>query len=133
MSNLYEEKRLEESFNRGVEVGIKLMMDKIQKNCLLGKPVLANDELYFFKTAQQNLIDIMDGIDREYGVQKESQYVVPMHKSFDGKCVEFKLLITAKTPYEAWCVAHAAFEYKENEVVGSWKVYPNYKEYEQLK
>lgn len=74
MGNRYEEKRLEESFNRGVEVGIKLMMDKIQKNCSLGRPVMANGELYFFKTAQQNLIDIMDDIENtwneEHGEKK---------------------------------------------------------------
>ena len=42
------------------------LVEKIQKHCELGKPVLANGELYFFKDARQNLIDIMDDIDAEY-------------------------------------------------------------------
>ncbi|MBQ3061056.1 MAG: hypothetical protein IJD02_01285 [Lachnospiraceae bacterium] len=50
-------------FSLGVEVGIKLMMDKIQKHSAQGKPVLANGELYFFKDARQNLIDIMDDLE----------------------------------------------------------------------
>ena len=59
------EKELHDAFSAGVEVGIKLMMDKIQKHCELGKPVLANGELYFFKDARQNLIDIMDDIEEK--------------------------------------------------------------------
>ena len=106
-----EKKRLEESFNRGIEAGQKQMVDRIQ----------------------HQLRVIMDDIDHEHGISKENQYIVPMHKVFDGKCVEFKLLIAAKTPYEAWCIALAAFEYGENEIVGGWKVYPNYKEYERIK
>ena len=54
-----------EYYLRGVEAGIKQMMDKIQKHCELGKPVLANGELYFFKDARQNLIDIMDNLDAD--------------------------------------------------------------------
>ena len=36
------------------------MENKIEKNCELGKPVLANEQLYFFKTEQEKLRDIMD-------------------------------------------------------------------------
>ena len=57
------EKQLYDAYNSGVEAGIKMMMDKIQKHCELGKPVMANGELYFFKTAKQNLIDIMDDLE----------------------------------------------------------------------
>ena len=52
-------------YKLGVEAGIKQMMDKIQKHCELGKPVMANGELFFFKTARQNLIDIMDDLEAD--------------------------------------------------------------------
>lgn len=63
-------------YKLGVEAGVKQMMDKIQKHCELGKPVLANGELYFFKDARQNLIDIMDDIDADW---KAEQGII--HKS----------------------------------------------------
>ena len=113
-------------FQLGVEAGRKQMMDHIQHQCSIGKPVECNGELYFFKTAQQNLMDIMDDIDIEYGIQKENQYIVPMHKVFDGKCTEFKVIISADTPYQAWCVALAVFE------KDGWMVFPRYKEYEHI-
>ena len=67
-------------YKLGVEAGIKQMMDKIQKHCELGRPVLANGELYFFKDCRQNLIDIMDDIDAEYGVQRRKKYIVPIYR-----------------------------------------------------
>ena len=63
-------------YKLGVEAGIKQMMDKIQHHCELGKPVMANGELYFFKTAQENLIDIMDDINADW---KAEQGII--HKS----------------------------------------------------
>ena len=116
-----------EDYLRGVEAGIKQMMDKIQKHCELGKPVLANGELYFFKDARQNLIDIMDDIDAEYGVEKKKNYIVPMRKVIDGKCEEVKIIISAKTPYEAWCGAIYSFGEESG-----WLVYSEYDKYEQL-
>lgn len=67
MSNLFEEKRLEESFNRGVEVGIKLMMDKIQRNCDLGRPVTANGELYWLKDSREHLFEVMNSLEKQHG------------------------------------------------------------------
>lgn len=128
-----KKKQLVESYNRGVEAGVKQMMNKIEKHCELGKPVLANDELYFFKTAQENLVDLMDDIDNKCSIQNGNQYIVPMQKIFDGKCMEFRVIIRAKTPYEAWCYAYVAFEHEDENRPGGWRVYPNYDEYEKLK
>lgn len=50
----------------GVKIGIKKMMDKVERQFELGKPVLCNDNLYWMKDAKQNLIDIMDDIDSEH-------------------------------------------------------------------
>ena len=41
------------------------MMDKIQKQYELGKPILANDNLYWLKGAKENLRDIMDDIEKK--------------------------------------------------------------------
>ena len=120
-------KELEDAYNSGVAAGVKQMMDKIQKHCELGKPVMANGELYFFKTARQNLIDIMDDIDAEYGVEKKKNYIVPMRKVIDGKCEEVKIIISANTPYEAWCGAIYSFGEESG-----WLVYSEYDKYEQL-
>lgn len=116
----------EEAYNAGVQAGIKQMMDKIQKHCELGKPILCNGELYFFKDARQNLIDIMDDIDAEYGIQREKRYIVPMRKVIDGKCEEMRTIISAKTSFEAWCGAIHCF--KDD----GWIVFSEYDKYEQL-
>ena len=122
-----------EIFKLGVEAGRKQMMDHIQHQCSKNKPIEANGELYWLTDSRQHLLEIMDGIDREYDIQDENQYIVPMHKVFDGKCMEFKLLITAKTPYEAWCIAYAAFEFREEGMKDGWKVFREYDKYKQLK
>lgn len=57
---------IEKAYNLGVQAGVKQMMDKIEKHCEMGKPVLANDNLYWLKDAKQNLIDIMDDIESDY-------------------------------------------------------------------
>lgn len=118
---------IENAFYLGVQAGIQKMEDKIQKHCKMGKPVMANGELYFFKTAKQNLIDIMDDLDEEYGVEKKKNYIVPMRKVIDGKCEEVKIIIPAKTPYEAWC--GAIYNFGEE---SGWLVYSEYDKYEQL-
>ena len=129
MGNLYEEKKLEGSFNRGVEVGIKLMMNKIQRNCDLGRPVMANGELYFFKTAQQNLVDIMDDIDNTWEEEHgEKKFIVPV-RMFNNTSTEVKeLLVKADDPKTAMLIA-MGFENKHT----GWVVDEDYENYKQLK
>ena len=55
----------EQIFNLGVQAGIKMMENKIERQCELGKPILANDNLYWLKDAKQNLIDIMDDLEAD--------------------------------------------------------------------
>lgn len=50
----------EDVFNLGVKTGIKLMENKIQMQCGLGKPISANGELYFLKDSKQHLKEVMD-------------------------------------------------------------------------
>lgn len=54
-----------EIFRLGVEIGRKQVMDHIQHQCNIGKPIEANGELYWLTDSKQHLIDIMDRIDRE--------------------------------------------------------------------
>lgn len=56
--------REQEIYELGIKAGIKAMEDKIEKHCKEGKPVMANGQLYFFKDAQENLWDIMNGMDK---------------------------------------------------------------------
>lgn len=53
-----------EIFRLGMEVGRKQIMDHIQHQCSIGKPIEANGELYWLTDSSQHLIDIMDSIDK---------------------------------------------------------------------
>lgn len=98
-------------FQNGVEAGIKQMMNKIQKHCELGKPVLANGELYFFKDCRQNLIDIMDDIDAEYGIEREKRYIVPISITHnENHKVTREVIIKTNRPETAMLIAIADFQ-----------------------
>lgn len=56
-------------FQAGMQTGIKYMMNKIERQYQLGKPILANDNLYWLKGAKENLRDIMDDIEAEYNAE----------------------------------------------------------------
>ena len=56
-------------FNAGFQMGIQYMMDKIERQYQLGKPILANDHLYWLKGEMENLHDIMDDIEAEYNAE----------------------------------------------------------------
>lgn len=50
----------ENAFNLGVQTGIKLMENKIQMQCGLGKPIMANGELYWLTDSKEHLNEVMD-------------------------------------------------------------------------
>lgn len=54
-----------EIFRLGVEIGRKQVMDHIQHQCSIGKPIEANGELYWLTDSRQHLVEIMDSIDKE--------------------------------------------------------------------
>lgn len=60
-------------FQDGLQIGIKYMMDKIERQYELGKPILANDNLYWLKGAKENLRDIMDDIEAEYNAENGTE------------------------------------------------------------
>ena len=116
-----------EFFQLGVYAGQKQLMDHLQHQYEIGRPAEINGKLYWLKDAHQNLLDIMDDLDSEYGIQKANQYIVPMHKFINGECIKSKVIITANIPFEAYHTAYAIFG------KDGWLVYLNYGEYEQLK
>ena len=61
----------EQIFNAGFKAGVQCMMDKIERQYQLGKPILANDHLYWLKGAKENLRDIMDDIEAECNAEME--------------------------------------------------------------
>lgn len=56
---------IENAYDSGFKAGIQYMMDKIERQYELGKPILANNNLYWMKGAKENLRDIMDDIGNE--------------------------------------------------------------------
>ena len=50
-------------FQLGVEAGRKQLMDHIQRQHKIGKPVEINGELYWLKDSREHLIDVMDSLD----------------------------------------------------------------------
>lgn len=65
MSNNNMDMTNNEIFRLGVEIGRKQVMDHIQHQCSIGKPIEANGDLYWLTDSRQHLIDIMDRIDKE--------------------------------------------------------------------
>lgn len=120
----------ETAYEDGVEAGIKQMMDKIQKHCELGKPVLANGELYFFKTARQNLIDIMDDIDAEYSIEKEKKYIVPISRKCGDGIDKREIVIKANNAEAAMFIAIRDLEC--NNWFNPWIVDRNYINYKTM-
>ena len=52
-------------FQLGVEAGRKQLMDHIQHQHSIGKPVEINGDLYWLKDSREHLIDVMDSLDSE--------------------------------------------------------------------
>ena len=70
--NRSQEKKTEDRqqiFKAGFQMGMQYMMDKIERQYQLGKPILANDHLYWLKGEMENLHDIMDDIESEYNAE----------------------------------------------------------------
>ena len=57
---------LQDVYDAGVKAGMQYMMDKIEEQYELCKPIYANGRLYWLKNDMENLKDIMDDIEAEY-------------------------------------------------------------------
>lgn len=121
------EKELEDAYNSGVEAGIKQMMDKIQRHCELGKPVMANGELYFFKTAQENLIDIMDDIEADWKAEQGmKKFIVPIRMIHTKGEIVREVIIETNKAETAMLIAIGDFQHN------GWIVDTDFRNYKQL-
>ena len=116
-----------EDYLRGVEAGVKQMMDKIQKHCELGKPVLANGELYFFKTVQENLIDIMDDIEADWKAEQGmKKFIVPIKMIHTKGEIVREVIIETNKAKIAMLIAIGDFQHN------GWIVDTDFRKYKQL-
>lgn len=114
-------------YKLGVEAGVKQMMDKIQKHCELGKPVLANGELYFFKTAQENLIDIMDDIESDWKAEQGmKKFIVPIKMLHTKGEILREVIIETNKAETAMLIAIGDFQHN------GWIVDTDFRKYKQL-
>ena len=63
-----EKMTYEEAYALGVAAGVQQMQNKIREHCKNGKPLFICDNLYFIQDSRQHLIEVIDNIDREYGI-----------------------------------------------------------------
>ena len=63
MNEETKESEIETAYKLGMQAGIKMMENKIKRQCEFGKPILANGELYFLKNSREHLQDVMDSLD----------------------------------------------------------------------
>lgn len=122
-----KKEELQAMFDLGIEAGIKSMMDKIQRHCELGKPVMANGELYFFKTAQENLIDIMDDIEADWKAEQGmKKFIVPIKMLHTKGEIVREVIIETNKAETAMLIAIGDFQHN------GWIVDTDFRKYKQL-
>lgn len=122
-----KKEELQTMFDLGIEAGIKSMMDKIQRHCELGKPVMANGELYFFKTAQENLIDIMDDIEADWKAEQGmKKFIVPIKMIHTKGEIVREVIIETNKAETAMLIAIGDFQHN------GWIVDTDFRNYKQL-
>lgn len=117
-------------FKLGVEEGRKQMMEHIQHQCSIGKPIEANGELYWLKNSKQHLLDVMDNIDdewnQEHGLKK---YIVPIRRNYNGDEIIREVIIQADKAENAMLISIGDFQHNGN----GWSVNTDYMNYKELK
>ena len=117
-----------EIFRLGVEIGRKQVMDHIQHQCSIGKPIEANGELYWLKDAKQNLMDIMDDIEstwnEDHGVKK---FIVPISITYNTHRTDREVIIETVDAKTAMLIAIGDFQHN------GWIVDTDYENYKQFK
>ena len=116
-------------FQSGMETGCKKLMDHIQHQHKIGKPVEINGELYWMKDSKEHLIDVMCNLDNAWNEKHgEKKYIVPI-RMFHNTSTEVKeLLVKAPNAHVAMLIA-LGFE-KEHH---GWIVDEDYENYKQVK
>ena len=116
-----------EIFRLGVEIGRKQVLDHIQHQCSIGKPVEIKGELYWLKDAKQNLIDIMDDIESAWNEEHRAiKFIVPLKHPREE--ITREVIIQANTAEKAMITALLEFEQG-----CGWIVDTSYQNYKQFK
>ena len=117
-----------EIFRLGMIAGQKQLVDHIQHQFEIGKPVEINGNLYWLKDAKQNLQDIMDDIEsawnEEHGVSK---FIVPVSITHNTSRNDREVIIQTVDAKTAMLIAIGDFEHN------GWIVDRDYENYKQLK
>lgn len=122
------EMMIKKAYEDGVKAGIQQMMDKIQLHCELGKPVMANGELFFFKTSLENLNDIMDDIDTEWKAEQGlKKFIIPIRMTHTKGEVVREVIIKTNNAETAMLIAIGDFQHN------GWIVDTDYRHYKRLK
>lgn len=114
---------LEQAQKKGIELGIRLMQNRMLFACENGAPIgLPDGRAYFIKSDIQNLHDIF--ADLEADVKENiKKWRVPIKKNNEA----LEVTIQAKTPYYAMSIAVGYFE------GDGWKVDKNFNSYRRAK
>lgn len=116
-----------EIFKLGMAAGRKQLVNHIQHQFEIGKPVVINGELYWLKDAKQNLMDIMDDIESAWNEKHElNKFIVPMKHPY--KDIVREAVIPADTAEKAMLIDIGEFEQGSG-----WIVDTDYKNYKQFK
>ena len=116
-----------EIFRLGMIAGQKQLVDHIQHQFEIGKPVEINGNLYWLKDAKQNLQDIMDDIEsawnEEHGVSK---FIVPVSITHNTSRNDREVIIQTVDAKTAMLIAIGDFEHN------GWIVDRDYENYKRL-
>lgn len=58
---------IDKIFQSGVEAGRKQLMNHIQHQHKIGKPVEINGELYWLKNSREHLLEIIESMEKQHG------------------------------------------------------------------
>ena len=117
-----------EIFRLGMIAGQKQLMDHIQHQFEIGKPVEINGELYWLKDAKQNLQDIMDDIESAWNEEhRVKKFIVPVSITYNTHKTNREVIIETIDAETAMHIAIADFQHD------GWIVDTDYQNYKQLK
>lgn len=111
-------------FALGKEEGRQQLMNHIEHQYEIGKPVEINGKLYWLKDAEQNLCDVMDDLEAECGSKK---FIVPITCSYTNGEIKRDVLIETDRAETAALIAIRDFQHN------GWVVDTDYKKYRQFR
>ncbi len=127
MSNHNMDLTNNEIFKLGMEAGRKQLMDHIQHQCSIGKPVEINGELYWLTDSRQYLINVMDSIESAWNEESGGhKFIVPLKHPREE--ITREVIIQADTAERAYMIALLDFDQGSG-----WSVDTDYQHYKQLK